>query len=104
MRESFSSDRSCKIAGGDDDEAAGDQGYHDYDDGISPVDSDEEVSAVSEAVSKTISRPLERKVVMPIRRRHRFFRMREMMMTALKPGAQNGAQIIGKYKFNKCSI
>ena len=25
MRESFSSDRSCKIAGGDDDEAAGDQ-------------------------------------------------------------------------------
>ncbi|KAK9465059.1 SCA7, zinc-binding domain-containing protein [Lipomyces arxii] len=47
-----------------------------------PVDSDAEVESVMEGVQKSFPVPLERKVVMPVRIKNHFFRMREMFASA----------------------
>lgn len=47
-----------------------------------PVDSDEEVESVMDGVHRSFPVPLERKVVMPVRIKHHFFRMREMFASA----------------------
>ncbi|KAK7207422.1 SCA7, zinc-binding domain-containing protein [Myxozyma melibiosi] len=47
-----------------------------------PVDSDEEVESVMDGVHRSFPVPLERKVVMPVRIKHQFFRMREMFASA----------------------
>ncbi|KAK9473412.1 Sgf73p [Dipodascopsis tothii] len=50
--------------------------------GNGPIDSDEEVRSVMEGVHRSYAVPLERKVVMPVRVKHQFFRMREMFAGA----------------------
>lgn len=49
----------------------------------SAIDSDEEVVQVMDAVSWTAARPLERRTRIPVQRRHKFFRAREMLCEAL---------------------
>ncbi|KAK9370852.1 SCA7, zinc-binding domain-containing protein [Lipomyces kononenkoae] len=47
-----------------------------------PVDSDEEVESVMAGVQKSFPVPIEKKVIMPIRIKNQFFRMREMFASA----------------------
>ncbi|KAK9460558.1 SCA7, zinc-binding domain-containing protein [Lipomyces oligophaga] len=47
-----------------------------------PVDSDEEVDAVMDGVNRSFPVPIERTVLMPVRVKHHFFRMREMFASA----------------------
>ncbi|KAK9247963.1 SCA7, zinc-binding domain-containing protein [Lipomyces tetrasporus] len=47
-----------------------------------PVDSDEEVESVMAGVQKSFPVPIETKVIMPIRIKNHFFRMREMFASA----------------------
>ncbi|KAK9240977.1 SCA7, zinc-binding domain-containing protein [Lipomyces kononenkoae] len=47
-----------------------------------PVDSDEEVESVMAGVHKSFPVPIEKKVIMPIRIKNQFFRMREMFASA----------------------
>lgn len=60
-------------------EAAQEQAIEDNDDGGAPIDSDEEVTAVMEAIARSTARTPSMKALMPVRRRHKFLRMREMM-------------------------
>ncbi|KAK9377481.1 SCA7, zinc-binding domain-containing protein [Lipomyces chichibuensis] len=50
--------------------------------GNGPVDSDEEVESVMAGVQKSFPVPIEKKVIMPIRIKNQFFRMREMFASA----------------------
>ncbi|KAK9480583.1 SCA7, zinc-binding domain-containing protein [Lipomyces japonicus] len=47
-----------------------------------PVDSDEEVESVMEGVGKAFPLPIEKKVIMPVKMKTHFFRMREMFASA----------------------
>lgn len=48
-----------------------------------PIDSDEEVSLMMDAVTRNHLRPLERHIIMPVKLKNRFFRVREMLSGAL---------------------
>lgn len=79
-------------------EAASDQAHSQYDDIGPPVDSDEEVSAIVDAVARSTAKGAQTKALMPVRRRRRFLLSREMMAVALKNNAGSPAiQIHGKY-------
>lgn len=79
-------------------EAASDQAHGQYDDTGPPVDSDEEVSTIVDAVFRSTARSAQTKALVPVRRRRRFLLAREMMATALKNNAGSPAiQIHGKY-------
>ena len=56
----------------------------DMEDNGVPVDSDEEVAAIMEAVARSTARTPSSKALMPVRRRHKFLRMREMMSYVMK--------------------
>ncbi|KAK9457993.1 SCA7, zinc-binding domain-containing protein [Dipodascopsis uninucleata] len=47
-----------------------------------PVDSDEEVESVMMGVQRAYPIPMEHKIIMPVRIKHHFFRMREMFANA----------------------
>jgi len=53
-----------------------------------PVDSDEETELVMAAISKRVPQPLERHVVVPVRKKSQYVRMRELMASALRPAGQ----------------
>ena len=54
-----------------------------FDDSEVVLDSDEEVANVMAGVRKSQGYPLASKVIMPVRRRRRYWRMRESLYTAL---------------------
>lgn len=53
-----------------------------------PVDSDEETELVMAAIARHIPQPLERHVVVPVRKKSQYIRMREVMASALRPIGQ----------------
>ncbi|EPY51274.1 SAGA complex subunit Sgf73 [Schizosaccharomyces cryophilus OY26] len=59
-----------------------------------PVDSDEEVNFVMNALQQSGNKPLEHKTVLPVKRRHTYFRTRELIATAFRHGEQ-GMQVTG---------
>jgi hypothetical protein len=78
-------------------EAAAEQAFQDVDDSALPVDSDEEVAAVMEAVARATQRSAQMKAFMPVRRRHKFLKMRELMSSALRPGQSGNLASHGKF-------
>ncbi|KAL0637089.1 SAGA complex subunit Sgf73 [Maublancomyces gigas] len=50
-----------------------------------PVDSDEETELVMAAVARSCPQPIERHILVPVRRKYQYVRMREMLASALKP-------------------
>ncbi|ORY84911.1 SCA7, zinc-binding domain-domain-containing protein [Protomyces lactucae-debilis] len=83
--------------------AAADQAFQDTDEGNLPVDSDEEVAAVMEAISRATQKSAQMKALMPVRRRHRFLKMRELMSTALRQGQSGNLASHGKFIPFQCS-
>ncbi|EPX73632.1 SAGA complex subunit Sgf73 [Schizosaccharomyces octosporus yFS286] len=59
-----------------------------------PVDSDEEVDFVMNALQQSGNKPLEHKTVLPVKRRHTYFRTRELIAAAFRHGEQ-GMQVTG---------
>ncbi|KAL2311950.1 SAGA complex subunit Sgf73 [Schizosaccharomyces pombe] len=59
-----------------------------------PVDSDEEVSFIMNVLQKSGNQPLEQKVFLPVKRRHSYFRTRELIAAAFRHGEQ-GMQVTG---------
>ncbi|OLL23254.1 SAGA-associated factor 73 [Neolecta irregularis DAH-3] len=57
--------------------------FDEYESAPQAVDSDDEVALVMEAIAKSNAKPLERKVIVPVRRRRNFFRTREMFAGAM---------------------
>lgn len=64
--------------------------YEDYSSDVRQVDSDEEVTLVMESILCSAACPLERKVVVPVRRKRRSFRFQEMLSVALCQGQWPG--------------
>lgn len=59
------------------------------------VDSDEEVLQVMSGVGRSVARPVASSIVMPVAKKRRFWKMRELLYTALG-GTRTGASIVGK--------
>jgi len=53
-----------------------------------PVDSDEETELVMAAIARHVPQPLERPIMIPVRRKAQYIRMRELMQSALRPAGQ----------------
>lgn len=50
-----------------------------------PVDSDEETELVMAAVARSCPQPIERHILVPVKRKYQYVRMREMLAGALRP-------------------
>ena len=64
-----------------------------------PVDSEEEVISVMSGIKYSAAHPSADRVIMPVRRKRRFWRMREMLYGALgssRSGSNAGVQMLGK--------
>ncbi|WBW75252.1 SAGA complex deubiquitinating submodule subunit Sgf73 [Schizosaccharomyces osmophilus] len=59
-----------------------------------PVDSDEEVDFIMNALQQSGNKPLEHRTVLPVKRRHTYFRTRELIAAAFRHGEQ-GMQVTG---------
>ena len=69
------------------------------DPGEAPVDSEEEVISVMAGIKYSAAYPLADRVIMPVKRKRRFWRMREMLYGALgstRSGSNAGGQMLGK--------
>ncbi|KTW29212.1 hypothetical protein T552_01168 [Pneumocystis carinii B80] len=64
--------------------------FDDYASDARQVDSDEEVTLVMESILCSTPSPLERKVMVPVRKKRRFFRFQEMLSVALCQGQWPG--------------
>ncbi|KAG4305691.1 hypothetical protein PORY_000601 [Pneumocystis oryctolagi] len=64
--------------------------FDDYASDVGQVDSDEEVTLVMESISCISVCPLEKKIMIPVRRKRRFFRFQEMFSIALCQGLWPG--------------
>ena len=53
-----------------------------------PVDPDEETELVMAAIARHVPQPLERHVMVPVRKKSQYIRMREVMASALRPVGQ----------------
>ncbi|CUS09908.1 unnamed protein product [Tuber aestivum] len=49
------------------------------------IDSDEETELVMAAVTRSMPQPLERHILVPVRKKYQYVRMKEMLASALKP-------------------
>ncbi|KAF8244248.1 SCA7-domain-containing protein [Wilcoxina mikolae CBS 423.85] len=54
-----------------------------------PVDSDEETELVMTAIARHVSQPMEHHVMIPVRKKSQYIRMRDVMTSALRPGDQS---------------
>jgi SAGA-associated factor 73 len=53
-----------------------------------PVDSDEETELVMAAIARHVPQPMDHHIIVPVRKKAQYIRMRELMASALRPVGQ----------------
>ena len=65
------------------------------DNNTGPVDSDEEKDAIVAAITRWCPQPLEKNVMVPIRRKYQYIRLKEVLSTALGGSRGRGLFAVG---------